>query len=60
MAKQHIVFLTEQEIKDMLNVCRVVNDFADTFPYFDQLQESSQSVFKKLLAKRAEIEADRK
>jgi hypothetical protein len=60
MSKRHVVFLTEEEIKALANLCRVslklVEDDTKRAPYFEELYTSGgKSAFDKLMEKISEI-----
>lgn len=56
MSKQHITFLTEEEIKALANMYRVAVKMAGGVPYVEKLQaDGGKSAFDKLIRKIEEI-----
>jgi hypothetical protein len=59
MAKQHVIILTEEEIKAIANMCRVSVKLGGNIPYIQKLQANGgKSGFDKLMEKIKEINND--
>jgi hypothetical protein len=51
MGKQNIVFLTDEEIKAVANMCRATIKMAEDSPYFQNLTPEAESVLAKMKEK---------
>jgi hypothetical protein len=58
MSREHIVFLSEKEIKDLLNLCRAGLKMAEDSQYFKMLEPGVKSANDKLMEKWTEIKGE--
>lgn len=56
--KQHIVYLTTDEIKAVANMYRVARKMGGGIPYVESLDAAGKSAYDKLLKKIKEINGD--